>query len=130
MQSSLARFIAMYSRPVDDDAAEAFETAYRTTHLPLVGLTPGLKHVEVSRVLAQPVGPVAFFLMAEMVFVDADALRLAMASPEWARAGRNLAEIGGLDLATMLVLDDPEQVDVPPAPAPSEPSPDEPTRRS
>lgn len=108
----LARFVAMYRRPVDADAAEAFETAYRTTHLPLVALTPGLTRVEVSRVLAQPVGSSPFFLMAEMVFVDAEALRVAIASPEWARAGRNLAEIGGLDLATMLVLDDAEQVAV------------------
>ena len=104
----MSRFLVMYRRPADP---EAFEQAYRTTHLPLVAATPGLRRLEVARVERTVYGEPEFDLMATLFFDDAAGRRAAMKSPEWAEAGRNLAAIGGLELATMLYLDDAEVVE-------------------
>jgi hypothetical protein len=69
--------------------------------------TPGLTRVELSRVRRTVTGGPALLWMAVMHFAD-DQFKAAMASPEWAAAGRNLAEIGGLALVTMFTLDEPE----------------------
>lgn len=107
----MTRFVAMYNVPDDKAAAASFESAYRATHLPLVARTPGLTGVEVSRVTSTLVGAKQL-LMAVMTFRDADAMTAAFGSPQWREAGRNLAEIGGLELATMFTLSDPETVAV------------------
>lgn len=105
----MSRFVALYRMP--EDPAD-FERRYREGHLPLVARTPGLTRVEVSRVRRTLVGDPAVYLMAVMDFADADALAAGMASPEWAAAGRNLAKMGGLELATMFVLEKPESVPI------------------
>lgn len=101
----MARFVALYRVP-DDGDPEAFLQAYRDSHVPLVAATPGLTHVEISRVRRTVAGPPQL-LMAVMHFDDAR-FKEAMASPQWAAAGRNLADIGGLPLVTMFTLADPE----------------------
>jgi len=105
----VTRFVAVYRTP-DDPAG--FERQYRQSHLPLLARTPGLAHVEISRVLRTVLGEPAVYLMAVMDFADPKALQAGMASPEWVASGRNLAQIGGLKLATMFILDDPETVPV------------------
>ena len=69
---------------------EGFDRDYRHTHLPLVAATPG-----------------------------GAAFKAARGSPEWAAAGRNLAEIGGVELATMFVLEEAEVTDLSGTAAPS-----------
>lgn len=101
----MSRFVALYRLPKDVDQ---FERDYRQTHVPLVARTPGLTRIEVSRVTRVVVGEPAPFLMAVMHFADGAALEAGMGSPEWAESGRNLAKIGGLELATMFVLDPPD----------------------
>lgn len=101
----MSRFVVIYRRP---DDPEAFDRAYRESHLPLVAKTPGLTRIEASRVRKTVHGEQAQHLMAVMHFADSEAMRAGLASHEWAAAGRNLAEIGGLDLATMMILDDPD----------------------
>lgn len=101
----MQRFVVLYRMPDDPDA---FDRAYRETHLPLVAKTPGLTRIEASRVRKSVYGTPVIHLMAVLHFADADSLRAGLASEEWAAAGRNLAEIGGLDLATMMIMDSPE----------------------
>lgn len=101
----MARFIALYRTPEDDEAAARFEADYRATHLPLVLQTPGLVDVEVSRVSRTFVGA-PLLLMAVMSFADEDSMKQAMRSPQWQSAGANLVEIEGMDLVTMATLDD------------------------
>ena len=105
----MSRFVALYRMP--DDPGE-FERQYRESHLPLLARTPGLATVEVSRVRRTVLGAPALYLMAVMDFPDDEALKAGMASPEWVESGRNLATIGGMELATMFILDDPETVQV------------------
>lgn len=104
----MSRFVALYRLPEDEREAEVFGRRYRSSHLPLVVRTPGLCRVEVSRVARNLLGDSAFMLMAVMTFTDREAMRAGMRSEEWARAGANLADLGGTELATMFTLDDPE----------------------
>ena len=106
----MTRFLAMYRLPDDAEAAATFEEAYRASHLPLVAQTPGLTGVEVSRVTATVAGSPAFMLIALMTFSDDQAMNDAFRTPQWRASGRNLAEIGGLELATMLTLGEPENI--------------------
>lgn len=107
----MSRFVALYRTPTDG-TVESFLSAYRDTHLPLVARTPGLVGVEISRVRRTLTGEPELLMMAVLTFADAAAYKSAMASPEWAQAGRNLAEIGGTALATMFTLEDPQTLDL------------------
>ncbi len=113
----MTRFVALYRMPAD---VEGFDHDYRHTHLPLVAATPGLVRVEVSRVRRTVLGEPQVHLMAVMHFADGAAFKAAMGSPEWAAAGRNLAEIGGVELATMFVLEEAEVTDLSGTAAPSD----------
>jgi uncharacterized protein (TIGR02118 family) len=108
----VSRFAALYRLPDDPAALEQFERGYASTHLPLVKKTPGLVRIEASRVRKTVFGKPALHLLAIMTFRDEEAMKSGLASEEWAASGRNLAEIGGLDLATMVILDDPEVHDL------------------
>ena len=89
----MSKLIALY-RPAPDP--EAFEDAYFHTHLPLINKVPGLKQTVITRFNRTLMGE-GFYMMAEMVFEDAAALKFAMKSPEMAQAGENLnAFAGGL----------------------------------
>ena len=91
-------YFALYQAP--DDPAD-FEEKYFSTHVPLVEKTPGLVENRVHRVSRQFVGKPAYHLIAELVFESPEALSAAVKSPEWAAAGENLQEWGGMDLVTM-----------------------------
>jgi uncharacterized protein (TIGR02118 family) len=92
------KFVALYDLPVD---SADFEDAYFGTHLPLVERVPGLERAEVTRVTRSFRGEPGFTLMAEMYFPDEPTLLAALKSDEWAAAGRNLGEIGGMGFVTM-----------------------------
>lgn len=100
----MSRCVVLYRMPPD---AADFEQRYRQTHLPIVRRTPGLISVELSKVTKTVLGE-PLFLVAELRFAGPEDLRAGMRSPEWAASGRNLAEIGALELATIVLLDDPE----------------------
>lgn len=106
----MSRFVALYRLPESSSEAARFVDAYRETHLPLVARTPGLTAVEVCRVRATVVGSPALMLMATLTFADDAAMDAAMSTPQWRASGRNLAEIGGLELATMFTLDPAETI--------------------
>lgn len=83
----MVKLVALYRKPVD---REAFERAYFETHLPLVRKIPGLKRVQVSRVIGAPRGEPDFYMTAELYFKDKDTMDGGLASPENLEAGRNL----------------------------------------
>lgn len=108
----MSRFAALYRLPEDPAVLERFERDYSATHLPLVKKTPGLVRVEASKVKKTVFGEPKLHLLAIMTFSDEESMRAGLASEEWAASGRNLAEIGGLDLAIMVLLDEPEVHDL------------------
>jgi uncharacterized protein (TIGR02118 family) len=80
------KLIALYKQPLD---AQAFDEAYFNTHLPLIARVPGLRQNRLTRITRTLVGE-GYYMMAEMLFDDSDALKAGMKSPEMAAAGENL----------------------------------------
>lgn len=73
----------------------AFETRWSEEFVPRAEKMPGIRRVAVSRVTGSLDEDVDIHLVHEFFFDDAEALRLAMASPEGQSAGRALMEIAG-----------------------------------
>lgn len=105
----MSRFIAVYSAPKDPTT---FGVSYRDTHIPLIKATPGVLKVEVSMIRRALRGDPAPWMIAVIHFKDNDAMRAGLATEQWRLAGENLAEIGGLELATMATLNEPETYEV------------------
>ncbi|HEY5671997.1 MAG TPA: EthD family reductase [Anaerolineales bacterium] len=82
----MSKLIALFKQPADPTA---FDQAYFNTHLPLIAKVPGLNKTVVTRFTRTLQGE-GFYLMAEMVFDDREALKTGMKSPEMAAAGANL----------------------------------------
>ena len=101
----MATFVVLYSTPGDP---ERFDRSYREGHLPLLLKTPGLESVDAYPVRRTLRGEPACHLLAVLTFADDDAMRAGMRSPEWAAAGENLATFGGVDIATMFTVGEPE----------------------
>lgn len=80
------KLVALYKQPLD---AAAFDEAYFNSHMPLISRVPGLKKTIITRFTRTLVGE-GYYMMAEMFFADADALKAGMKSPEMAAAGENL----------------------------------------
>ncbi|MDR6832447.1 MULTISPECIES: EthD family reductase [unclassified Sphingopyxis] len=85
----MKKLIALYLMPDDEDA---FMDHYRSVHMPLVNHIPGLVRTELTRIDRTLMGEDGAYLLAEMVFVDEDAFRQAMRSPENAAAGADIAK--------------------------------------
>ena len=84
----MVKLVALFARPEDP---AAFDAEYFGTHLPLNDRTPGLRRTEVTRVTGSPGGGDSpWYLVTEMYYDDAAAMRAAFASPEAADAGRQL----------------------------------------
>ena len=74
------RLTIQYDAPADP---EAFDRQYFERHVPLCKPLPGLAAMSFSK--PRPLGPgAAPYLVAELDFVDGDALKAALRSPEMA----------------------------------------------
>ena len=101
----MVKLVAMFTKP---DDPEAFDRAYFDVHLPLNAKTPGLRRTEVTRVTGAPRGETPWYLVTEMYFDDAAAMRAAFASPEAAEAAKQLMTFakGLVSMYTAVVVDD------------------------
>lgn len=86
------RITVQYETPNDPDG---FEEKYTDEHIPLVRDLPGLERFTLSR--PRPLGSADTgvpYLVAEMWFADADAMKAALRSPQMAAAGEHAADLG------------------------------------
>ncbi|MDQ7843064.1 MAG: EthD family reductase [Armatimonadota bacterium] len=88
----MVKLVALYRRPSDP---AAFDRHYEQTHLPLVRKMPGLRRLEGWRITGAPGGDAPYYLVAEMFFDDAEAMRAALRSPEGRAAGEDLQRFAG-----------------------------------
>lgn len=96
----LVKLIALYRQPEDRDA---FDRHYGEVHTPLAEKMPGLKKLEVTRIVGDPMGGASeWYLMAEMYFTDRQTLDAAMASPEGKAAAKDLMGFAG-KIVTMVI---------------------------
>lgn len=71
------QFTVIYYRVDDENALEEF---FSNTHLPLVEALPGLRRLEIGRVLGQPLGASRFYLTVVADFENEAAFRAAQLS--------------------------------------------------
>lgn len=83
------RLTIQYDTPADP---AAFDAAYEGRHVPLCRTIPGLVGLSLSRPRALGEGP-APYLVAQLDFADADALRAALRSPEMAEVAEDAATL-------------------------------------
>ena len=83
------RVTVQYAAPADPDS---FEQRYRDEHVPLARTLPGLRRFSLSR--PRGMQGEAPYLVAELWFDDADAVKAALKSPEMARTGEHAAGLG------------------------------------
>jgi uncharacterized protein (TIGR02118 family) len=97
----MVKLVALYKKPPDP---EAFDAHYRDVHTPLIKKWPGLKRLDVGKVMGMPGGAEPpFYQITEMYFEDQDALRAAMRSAEGRAAGEDLQSFAP-GLVTMLYV--------------------------
>jgi uncharacterized protein (TIGR02118 family) len=91
-----------YGHPADP---AAFDTYYTSTHVPLAEKLPGLESFTHRHCASIDSSQPAYYMLAELSFASADALGAAMASPEGAAAGADVANFatGGV---TMFIAHD------------------------
>jgi uncharacterized protein (TIGR02118 family) len=107
----MTTLLAFYRRPPGgDEAYSTFERAYASRHLPLIAKVPGLRTIRVARVRRSLTPGADIALVARMAFGDRDTAKAALNSPEMAAAATSLAEIGGTELATMLLVEEAEDL--------------------
>lgn len=104
------KLIALYRQPPD---TVAFDEAYFNTHLPLMAKVPGLKSTAVTRLTRTLMGE-GFYMMAEMVFTDIEALKNGLRSSEMAAAGENLKSFADGLVTLMYGAEEPSSIN--PAP--------------
>ncbi|MBO2532745.1 conserved hypothetical protein [Planifilum fulgidum] len=96
----MVKLIALYRHPEDK---KAFDDHYWNVHAPLAEKMPGLKKLEVTRLVGTPMGGEApYYLLAEMYFEDRGALDAAMSSAEGKAAAKDLMGFAG-SLVTMMI---------------------------
>jgi uncharacterized protein (TIGR02118 family) len=84
------RITIQYATPEDP---AAFDDHYLNKHIPLVAPLPGLRSFTWSK--PRPLsGELSVYLVAELNFDDAEALKTALKSPEMAAAGKDAASLG------------------------------------
>jgi uncharacterized protein (TIGR02118 family) len=86
----MVKLIALYRKPEDAEALEAFEKHYFEIHMPLVEKTPGLLRSEVAKITGLPGMENKYHLMAEMYYEDMDSFNAGMGSPEGRAAAKDL----------------------------------------
>lgn len=91
------KLIALYKQPTDP---AAFDAQY-ADHIKLVAQLPGLSETRLTRFTRTLAGD-GFYLMAEMIFPDADTYKSAMRSPEMKAVGDDINRFAG-DIMTLLV---------------------------
>jgi uncharacterized protein (TIGR02118 family) len=96
-------------KPPDDPAV--FEQRWSEEFVPLAERLPGLRRVVVAHTHGGPAGPVDVYLIHELHFDNAAALRTAMASAEGVAAGQCLVRLAGKS-ATLLFAEHMEDVPV------------------
>lgn len=95
----MAKVIALYKQPQDK---EKFDEHYFNVHAPLTEKIPGLREMNVTKIVGSPMGKSEFYLLCEMVYDDMDSLQIAMRTDEGKASGKDVMQFAG-DLVTLMI---------------------------
>ena len=83
----MVKLVALYRTPT---SPEEFDRHFEAVHLPLLRAYPGLRGLEVTRIIGAPLGETRYSLMAEAWFETRDSMNAALSSPEGRAVARDL----------------------------------------
>lgn len=95
----MIKMIALYKKPEDQ---AAFDEHYKNVHTPITEKIPGLKKMEVTKIIGSPMGESDYSLLCEMYYEDMSAFKAAMKSDEAKASGKDVMSFAG-DLVTMMI---------------------------
>lgn len=95
----MVKVIALYKQP---ENKQKFDEHYFNTHAPITAKIPGLKKMDVTRIVGSPMGESEFYLMCEMYYEDHESMKAAMKSQEGKASGKDLMSFAG-DLVTLMI---------------------------
>jgi len=97
----MAKVLVLYNTPSD---AHAFDSYYRTTHIPLAKKLPGLLSYTISARVPRTIAGTTPYLVAELEFADMAAVDAALASAEGQATAVDLANFAQAG-ATIMIYD-------------------------
>ncbi|WP_026690063.1 EthD family reductase [Alteribacter aurantiacus] len=96
----MVKLIALYKNP---ENKEEFDEHYFNTHAPITEKIPGLRKMEVTKIVGSPMGGESdYHLLCEMYYDDHESLRQAMKTDEARASGKDLMGFAG-NLVTMMI---------------------------
>ncbi len=75
----MVKLTVLYTKPSNP---QEFDRYYKEVHTPLASKLPGLKKMEIAKVLGSPFGESDYHLIANLYFDNLDNLKSAMSSDE------------------------------------------------
>ncbi|NBJ68100.1 MULTISPECIES: EthD family reductase [Clostridia] len=100
----MIKLIALYKQPEDK---AAFDEHYQNVHTPITKKIPGLRKMEVTKIVGSPTGESKYYLLCEMYYDDHESLKVAMKTKEAKASGKDLMSFAG-DLVTMMIGEEVE----------------------
>lgn len=95
----MVKLIALYKQPADE---EKFNEHYFNTHAPITKQIPGLRKMEVTRIVGSPMGKSEYYLLCEMYYDDHRSLNEAMKTDEGKASGKDVMKFAG-DIVTLMI---------------------------
>ncbi|WP_047980379.1 EthD family reductase [Ornithinibacillus contaminans] len=95
----MVKLIALYKQPADE---EKFNEHYFNTHAPITKQIPGLRKMEVTRIVGSPMGKSEYYLLCEMYYDDHQSLNEAMKTDEGKASGKDVMKFAG-DIVTLMI---------------------------
>lgn len=100
----MVKLIALYKQPEDQ---QAFDEHYENVHTPITKKIPGLRKMEVTKIVGSPAGKSDYYLLCEMYYDDHESLKQAMKTDESKASGKDLMSFAG-DIVTMMIGEEVE----------------------
>lgn len=99
----MAKLIALYKHP---ENKEAFDEHYFNVHGPITAKIPGLREMNVTKIVGSPMGGEGkYYLMCEMIYDSHEDLQAGMRSVEGRASGKDLMGFAG-ELVTLMIGED------------------------
>ncbi|MGM9925013.1 MAG: EthD family reductase [Bacillus sp. (in: firmicutes)] len=96
----MVKLIALYKHP---ENKEAFDEHYFNVHGPITEKIPGLKKMEVTKIVGSPMGGQGeYYLLCEMYYESHEALQQGLRSAEGKASGKDLMGFAG-KLVTLMI---------------------------
>lgn len=96
----MVKLIALYKQP---ENKEAFNDHYFNRHAPITAKIPGLRKMEVTKIVGSPMGGEGeYYLMCEMYYDSHEALQTAMRTDEGKASGKDAMKFAG-NLITLMI---------------------------